>query len=62
MTEGILFIKIYNTKGDLLYSRRVGNFRGNELIVIPSERIPKGMYWIRIQKDDEPPIVKKVVK
>ena len=62
MTEGILFISMYDSKAALVYRRRVGNFRGNDLIVIPSGKFPSGMYWIHIQKDDDPAIVKKIIK
>jgi aminopeptidase N len=62
MTEGILFIRLYDTKGNLLYQRRVGNFRGSELVNIPSERLPRGMYWVIVKKDDDSTIVRKVVK
>jgi hypothetical protein len=53
---------MYDSKAALVYRRRVGNFRGNDLIVIPSEKFPSGMYWIHIQKDDNPAIIKKVIK
>lgn len=62
MTEGILFIRLYDTKGNVLYQRRIGNFKGNELIIIPSEKLPRGMYWVAIKKDDDPTIVRKIVK
>ncbi|MFN5423439.1 MAG: M1 family aminopeptidase [bacterium] len=62
MSEGILFIRIYDTKGDVLYQRRIGNFKGNDLVRIPSEKLPGGMYWIAIKKDEDPTIVRKVLK
>ena len=62
MTEGVLYIRIYDTKGNVLYQKRIGNFKGNDLIPIPSEKLPNGMYWIAIKKDDDPILVRKVVK
>lgn len=62
MSEGELHISIFSNTGQLVYRRRTGNFRGNDFIVIPSHHFSPGIYWVRIEKDNDPVIVKRIVK
>jgi aminopeptidase N len=60
--EGELHISIYNSAGSLVWRRRYVNFKGDDLFVIPTEQLSHGTYWVKINKDNEPPVVRKVVK
>ena len=62
MGEGELHISIYNTTGALVWRKRYGNFKGDELFVIPATQLPPGNYWLKINKDDDAPIVRRVMK
>ena len=62
MTEGILHLSLYNLTGQLIWRKRVGNFNGNDLIIIPSAQLSSGNYWLRINKDEDPVIIKRIVK
>ena len=62
MKEGELTLSLFNSMGALAYRKRVGNFRGNDLIVIPSHQLSSGTYWLQVSRDNDPPIVKKIMK
>jgi len=62
MTEGILHVSLYNLTGQLIWRKRVGGFNGNDLIIIPSAHLSSGNYWLRINKDEDPVIIKRIVK
>ncbi len=62
MTEGILHLSLYNSSGQLIWRRRVGNFNGSDLIEVPSGHLPAGNYWLRVNKDEDPMIVRRVMK
>lgn len=62
MEEGELTLSLFNSSGALVYRKRVGSFRGSDLVVIPAYQLSNGVYWLRINKDDDPPIIKKVMK
>lgn len=62
MKEGELTISLFNNSGALVYRNRIAGFRGNDLVVVPSYNLSSGIYWLRINKDDQPVIVRKVVK
>jgi hypothetical protein len=62
MTEGILHISLYNVTGKLVWRKRVGNFRGNDIIVVPTRQLPSGNYWVRVNKDEDPVIIKRILK
>ena len=62
MTEGILHLSMYNLNGQLIWRKRVGGFNGNDLIAVPSAQLPSGNYWLRINKDDDPVIIRRIVK
>ena len=60
--EGELHISIYNIAGSLVWRRRYAGFKGDDLFVIPTAELAHGSYWVKINKDDEPPVVRRVVK
>jgi hypothetical protein len=62
MTEGILHLTLYNSSGQLIWRRRIGNFNGSDLIEVPSGHLPAGNYWLRVNKDEDPMIVRRVMK
>jgi aminopeptidase N len=62
MTEGILHISLYNITGELVWRKRVGNFKGTDLIVVPTRQLPSGNYWVRVNKDEDPVIIKRILK
>jgi hypothetical protein len=62
MSEGILNLSLYNTVGQLVWRQRFGNFSGADLFVVPSANLPAGSYWLRVNKDDDPEIIRKIIK
>lgn len=62
MSEGELYISIYNTAGALVWRKRYGNFKGDELFVIPTTQLSPGNYWLKINKDDAAPILRRLMK
>lgn len=60
--EGELHISIFNSAGSLVWRKRFVGFKGDDLFVIPTDQLAHGSYWIKINKDNEPPVVRKVVK
>jgi aminopeptidase N len=60
--EGELHISIYNSVGALVWRKRFVGFKGDDLFVIPTDHLSHGSYWIKINKDAEEPILRKVVK
>jgi aminopeptidase N len=62
MGEGELHLSVYNSTGALVWRRRYGNFKGDELFVIPTIPWPHGSYWLKINKDDAAPIVRRLMK
>ncbi len=62
MTEGELNLSIYNALGELVWRRRVGNFKGEDLIVVPFDQMPRGSYWLKVNREQDPPIMKPILK
>ena len=62
MTEGVLNLSLYNTSGQLVWRQRFGNFSGTDLFIIPSSNLAPGNYWIRVNKDEDPQIIRRVIK
>jgi hypothetical protein len=62
MSEGILNLSLYNNVGQLVWRQRFGNFSGADLFVVPSANLPAGSYWLRVNKDDDPEIIRKIIK
>jgi aminopeptidase N len=62
MTEGIVHVSLYNLTGQLIWRKRIGGFNGNDLIIIPSAHLSSGNYWLRVNKDEDPVIIKRIVK
>lgn len=62
MTEGILHVSLYNITGELIWRKRIGNFKGTDLIVVPTKQLPSGNYWVRVNKDEDPVIIKRILK
>ena len=62
MGEGELHLSVYNGAGALVWRKRYGNFKGDELFVIPTIPWPHGSYWLKINKDDSAPIVRRLMK
>ena len=62
MTEGVLHLSLYNTSGQLVWRQRFGNFSGSDLFIIPSSNLASGSYWLRVNKDEDPEIIKRVFK
>ena len=55
-------LKIYNTSGQLVWRQRFGNFNGSDLFIIPSSNLAPGNYWLRINKDEDPEIIRRIIK
>ena len=62
MTEGVLHLSLYNTSGQLVWRQRFGNFSGSDLFIIPSYNLAPGNYWLRVNKDEDPEIIRRVIK
>ena len=59
---GNISMVLYNTKGQLLWQRQINNFSGSDFIVIPTDNLPRGMYWLSIRDNKDLKLVKKVLK
>jgi hypothetical protein len=62
MTEGVLHLSLYNSTGKLVWRKRYGGFNGQDLIVVPSETLSSGYYFMSIHKDADPVIIKRILK
>ena len=62
MTEGVLHLSLYNSTGKLVWRKRYGGFNGQALIVVPSETLSSGYYFMSIYKDADPVIIKRILK
>ena len=60
--SGNISMMLYNTKGQLLWQRQMNNFSGSDFIVIPTDNLPRGMYWLSIRDNKDLKLVKKVLK
>jgi hypothetical protein len=62
MSQGVLNLSLYNITGQLVWRQRFGNFSGTDLFVVPSSSLAPGTYWLRVNKDDDPEIIRKIIK
>lgn len=62
MGEGELTMSLYNAAGALVWRNRYVGFKGDDLFVIPATQLAPGNYWLRINKDDQPAVVRRVLK
>jgi hypothetical protein len=62
MTEGVLHLSLYNSSGQLVWRQRFGNFNGSDLYLVPSANFAPGIYVLRVNKDDDPEIIRKIIK
>lgn len=62
MTEGELNLSLYNSLGELVWRRRIGSFKGEDLIIVPSDYLPKGSYWLKVNREDDPQVIKQILK
>lgn len=62
MSEGVLNLSLYNTNGQLVWRKRVGNFSGSDFFLLPTANLPSGQYWLKINKDEDPEIIKRITK
>ena len=62
LTEGVLHLSLYNTTGQLVWRQRFGNFSGTDLFIIPSSNLAPGNYWLKVNKDEDPEIIRRVIK
>jgi aminopeptidase N len=62
MGEGELQLSLYNMTGGLVWRNRYVGFKGDELFVIQTSHLPHGTYWLKINKDDAAPIMRRLVK
>ena len=62
LTEGLLHLSLYNTTGQLVWRQRFGNFSGTDLFIIPSSNLAPGNYWLKVNKDEDPEIIRRVIK
>lgn len=60
--EGVLYVTIFNADGKLIWRNRYPRFSGSDLFVIQTDQLLPGSYWIKINKEGEAPIVRRVVK
>jgi len=54
-------INLYNAAGQLVYTRKVNLVNGSEYIEVPSQYLPKGVYFLRIHAGDFK-FVKKLIR
>jgi hypothetical protein len=59
---GTLSITLYNTKGQLLWKKQQHNYSGSDLVIVPSNNLPSGVYWLIIRSGKDIKVVKKLLK
>lgn len=62
MTEGVLHLSLYNTHGQLVWRKRMGNFSGSDFFTVPLANLAPGNYWLKVNKDEDPEIIKRIIK
>ena len=62
MTEGVLHLSLHNSAGQVVWRKRYGGFNGQDQIVVPSMTLSSGYYFLSIHKDDDPVIIKRILR
>ena len=62
MKEGALKLSLFNSTGQVVWSKTNENFKGAELFNIPSGNLIPGIYWLSIRKDKEKAVVKRILR
>jgi hypothetical protein len=61
MVSSTANINLYNAAGQLLYTRKINLVNGAEYVEVPSQHLPKGAYFLRINAGDFK-FVKKLIR
>ena len=62
LKKGSLQLVLYNASGQIVWEKSNENFTGADLINVAIGHLSSGIYWLSIKKDDDPAIVRRILK